>query len=128
MVLGTLTVESTRYDGQAWDAFGGAPDPFVGVIIGSATATPFYSGAGSDTFTVMFTGGATATNVRADALQAYLGLDVWDEDVSSHDWVGGCYTTVTQAAFTGAMQTMTCARVPSEMQSGFTLTWRLARF
>lgn len=128
MVLGTLTVQSTTYDGEAWDAFGGAPDPFVGVVIGSESAPPLYSGAGSDTFTVTFGAGAIASGVRADALQAYLAFFAYDEDVSSNDFIGGCYTTVTEATFTGAMQTMTCARVPSEMQSGFTLTWRLARF
>lgn len=128
VVLGTLTVEPTRYDGEAWDAFGGAPDPFVGVVIGSDTATPLYSGAGSDTFTVSFTADPVATNVRADALQAYLAFDVFDEDVSAHDVVGACVTNVTEAAFAGTLQTMNCPRNPSRMQSGFTLTWRLVRY
>lgn len=128
VVLGMLTVPTRRYDGEAWDPFGGAPDPFVGVVIGSDTATPLYSGAGSDTFTVSFTADPVATNVRADALQAYLAFDVYDEDVSAHDVVGACVTNVTEAAFAGTLQTMNCPRNPSLMQSGFTLTWRLVRY
>ena len=84
--------------------------------------------AGSDIFTVSFTADPVATNVRADALQAYLAFYVYDEDVTSHDAIGACVTNVTEAAFAGTLQTMNCPRNPSRMQSGFTLTWRLVRY
>ncbi len=128
VVLETLTVSTTTYAGDAWDALGGAPDPFVSVVIGSESAAPLSSGAGSDTFTVSFGAETVASNVRADALETYLAFYAYDQDVSANDVVGACTYTVTEAAFAGGTQTVNCPRDASTMQSGFMLTWHLERF
>lgn len=129
VVLEYVEVSSTYYTGEAWDALGGAPDPFVEVYVGSETATPARSGSSTDVFSVTYDGAPTATNARADALQSYLGFEVMDEDVSSNDRVGGCrYTGLVDAVFSGGTQTLDCPRDAATMNSGFTLYWHLERF
>jgi hypothetical protein len=129
VVLERLDVNTTDTSGAAWDVLGGAPDPFVEVRVGSATATPQRSGVGTDTFAVTFSGGATASNLRADSISAYLYFEAWDEDTTSNDSIGRCaYRDISEAVFGGATQTLTCGRDVSTVNAGFTLTWHLERF
>ena len=129
VVLEQLMVNPQTTAGDAWDALGGAPDPFIEIRVGSDTATPSRSGSGSDTFTVNFGSGATASNVRADAIKAYIDFTAWDEDATSNDVIGRCYyRDLADAAFGGATQTLNCNRDVASGQAGFTLTWHLERF
>ena len=135
VVLESLTVPATRYDGAGWDTIGGNPDPLVALIIGSSTATPVNSGSGSDTYSVTFPGGPTATDVRADALQAFLGFNVRDDDSpAASESIGYCTYDPTRgsplpaAVFTETTQTVDCGLDAPTMNSGFTLTWHLERF
>ena len=129
VVLETLRVPTTDYARSAWDPFGGAPDPFVEIRVGSDTATPARSGSGTDTFTVNFSGGATATNVRADTLRTLLRFDVLDYDsTSANDFIGACRATVDERVFVGTTQTRMCPVDAATRNSGFTLTWHLTRF
>lgn len=122
-------VSTQNTSGGAWDALGGAPDPFIEVRIGSEFATPYLSGAGSDTFTVNFTGGATATGERADAIWSVLDFTAWDEDATTDDAIGRCfYSGLSDAVFSGRTETLICDRNVSSGQAGFTLTWHLERF
>jgi hypothetical protein len=130
VVLEMLEVPTTDYTGAAWDAFGGAPDPFVEVRVGSDTATPSESGSATDTFTVAYDGSPTASDVRADALQTYLSFNVYDYDpTSANDWIGGGrYTGLEESVFTGGTQMLEFGPNPMNMSSGFTLYWHLERF
>lgn len=135
VVLESLTVPATRYDGAGWDTIGGNPDPLVALVIGSSTATPVNSGSASDSYSVTFTGGPTAMDVRADALQAYLGFNVRDDDSpAASESIGYCVfdpasgSPLPAAAFTEATQTLNCGIDAPTMNSGFMLTWHLERF
>ncbi|MEQ8460183.1 MAG: hypothetical protein RLO52_34120 [Sandaracinaceae bacterium] len=122
-------VEVNQYDlaGENWDVFGGLPDPFVEVRVGSETAIPTRTRSAADTFTANLNTVA-ASNVRADALMAHLSFWVYDEDTSAHDRVGACGGMVTEPIFGGMTQTSNCARDVSAGQAGFVLTWHLERF
>ncbi|MFO0578881.1 MAG: C2 domain-containing protein [Polyangia bacterium] len=81
-VLGvdSARIASTKSNGDAWDAFGGAPDPFV-MIDGRQTSTQ------QDTFTPVWREGATYT--AATLTGPGVSLTVYDEDVSANDVIGG---------------------------------------
>lgn len=129
VVLETLTVATTRYDGVGWDTIGGNPDPFVGVVVGSQLATPINSGTADDSYSVSFTGGATATGVRADQLETFLGFLVMDDDSpAASEAIGYCSWTFSGPEYTGATQTVNCGLDASTMNSGYVLTWHLERF
>lgn len=129
IVLETVSVSTTNTLGEAWDAFGGAPDPFVEVRVGAGETLVGTSGAGSDVFAVSFTGGATATDQRADALGQGLRFDVHDLDTTVHDFVGACVRTgIGRTDLLGGTQTMDCPRAVSSGNAGFTLTWHFERF
>ncbi|MBX3273068.1 MAG: hypothetical protein KF729_22585 [Sandaracinaceae bacterium] len=96
--------------------------------MGAEMSTPVgTSRTAADTFAVSYDA-TIASNVRADTLMRHLSFWVYDEDVSANDFVGACSTPVSEATFTGGLQTMNCARNPSGGQAGFSLTWRLNRF
>lgn len=133
VVVDRVEVSSTYYTGEAWDAFGGAPDPFVQVRVGSETAMPRRTAAGGDVFAVSFDGSPLLTDQRADALQTYLRFDVFDEDTAAHDFVGACYyapgvAPLPAAAFAGILQVVDCPRDATSMNSGFTVEWHLEPF
>jgi hypothetical protein len=128
-VLESLTVATTNTLGEAWDALGGAPDPYVEIRVASESAPPFISGTGSDAFEVTFTGGPTATDLRADALLTHLDFTVMDSDATSNDFMGRCvYAPLPPTTFDGTTQTLDCGFDAATMNSGFTLTWHLERF
>lgn len=129
IVLETLTVATTRYDGVGWDTIGGNPDPFVGIVVGSASATPILSGTANDTYSVSFTGGPTVTGARADDLGTFLGFAVFDDDSpAAEEGIGYCLVTLTGPEFGGATQTIDCGLDAATMNSGYVLTWHLERF
>ena len=129
IVLETLTVESTHHSGAAWDVMGGAPDPLVGIRVGSDTAAEQRTGAASDTFSVTYDGSPTVMNQRADDIQTYVGFLVYDEDLTDYEFIGWCSTrNIEEAAFAEVTQTQRCGSDPSTNNSGFTLTWHLERY
>lgn len=128
VVLETLTVANTRYDGVAWDTIGGTPDPFVSVYVGSETATPSQSAVADDAYSVRYDGGATVSGARSDALMAYLGFRVTDADTGVTEDIGYCDVFVVESTFTGTTQTLNCPIDPGTGNSGFVLTWHLERF
>ncbi len=79
----SATVPSTDSTGAAWDAFGGAPDPFVCLYLdGSATAVSCSGPPGAaDTFTPAWNKNWDVTVSAATKV----GITAWDEDTSAHD-------------------------------------------
>lgn len=129
VVLETLTVAATRYDGVGWDTVGGNPDPYVAIFVGSDMATPMVTSTADDTYAVAYDGTPTVSGERADRLETYLGFLVMDSDSPLDDEaIGGCSWNFTGPEYTGALQTLTCPLDAASGNSGFTLTWRLERF
>ncbi len=73
-------IATTKTTGDAWDAFGGAPDPFV-LIDGKKTTTI------QDTFMPTWNEGVTYT--AATLINQGVTVQVLDEDVSQNDNIGG---------------------------------------
>jgi len=128
IVVESVSVNAQTASGEAWDAFGGAPDPVVNVYVGTQTGYVGSTPAAADVFAATFDA-RVATDQRAEAMQTYLAFEVMDEDTSAHDRVGRCaYSgTLSDAPFTGASQTVDCERSPADDQAGFELRWHLER-
>lgn len=122
----SVSVQPQTTTGEAWDAFGGAPDPFVTAYVGSDTNAVGRTATANDTFSARYDA-VVGNALRADAIQAYLAFEVSDEDVSSNDRIGGCFITSTADAFSGASLTADCPRNPATGNAGFSLVWRLQR-
>ena len=80
----TVSVDSTKPNGAAWDAFGGAPD--IAVCSGSSAGTQCNMVAGSqarcqDSFACRY----------SMTLPTTFSITVWDLDVSADDIIGTCY-------------------------------------
>ncbi len=74
---------TTDATGSAWDAFGGAPDPYVSVVVNTVTVdTPTYA---NDTFTPAWNQTLLITLKTTDVLD----VDVWDSDGVSDDLIDG---------------------------------------
>ncbi|MBN8610269.1 MAG: hypothetical protein J0L92_06780 [Deltaproteobacteria bacterium] len=79
-----VSVPSSDPVGDAWDAFGGAPDPFIVVAVnGTPIAT---SATRDDAFGGTFFGPYDATLIGGGSL----AIEVWDEDVSANDLMFTC--------------------------------------
>ncbi|MBX3183684.1 MAG: hypothetical protein KIT72_06140 [Polyangiaceae bacterium] len=85
IVIDHLRVSTRNGAGEAWDAFGGAPDPFV--CVGSGCTTYF-----EDTFTCNWSdgtiGGSSPVRFSGYDLKRGVVMEVWDKDVSSNDLMG----------------------------------------
>jgi len=129
VVVDSVTAPTTDYNRAAWDPGGGAPDLYVEVRVGSATATPTRTAEGLDTFTTRFTG-ASAMNLRADDLQTLLRFDALDADFDAPDFIGACsYTSLEQSVFMdSSVRVLTCSSDAATRNSGFTAEWHLERF
>ncbi len=127
VVVVDVTLPTLDSAGVAWDGLGGAPDPFVEVRAGSDTATPGYTSTRNDVFSATYDE-TVLTNQRADTLQTRLRFDVYDEDVSAHDWVGACaYDGLPDEVFGGPTETLDCPADASAMAAGFDLHFRVVR-
>lgn len=73
-------IASTKTTGDAWDVFGGAPDPFV-LLDTRQTTTK------QDTFTPSWQEGTTYT--AATLTGPGVSITVYDEDAASNDLIGG---------------------------------------
>lgn len=85
--LDYVYTDTTKPNAEAWDAGGGAPDPFAVLQLntlpqGSPSTTI------DDTFDAQwFPAPAWTIAIQVgDALR----LDAYDEDLTVHDWIGGC--------------------------------------
>lgn len=96
--IDSATITSTKPDGSAWDAFGGAPDPFV-QLDSKRTSTK------QDTFTPTWQEGSTYT--ANNLLVQGVSVSLFDEDVSANDPIGGP-TTIrpTEADLRGGILTV----------------------
>lgn len=127
VIVVDATIPERTVAGETWDAFGGAPDTFVEVRIGSATATPASSSDQDDTLMPVWNETVVAS-ARADELKRLLRFDLTDRDATTHDFIGACfYEGLDDAMFSGANVTLTCPRDVATNNAGFTLRWRLAR-
>ncbi len=126
VVVVSVSVPSQTTTGEAWDALGGAPDPFVTVYVGSETNAVGRTATANDTFSANY-GVVVGNGQRADAILGYLGFQVSDEDVSAHDWIGGCFITGITDAFSGGDRVSECPRNAATGNAGFTIVWRLQR-
>ena len=108
----SVTVASTKTDGSTWDAFGGAPDPFVQLDTKRTTTK-------QDTFTATFGEGTsyTATNL----LNQGVAVTVYDEDVSANDLIGGP-TTVRPTEADLRSGTLTVTNLGQAQRITFTMT------
>ena len=128
LVLDTVRFDPTDYSGAAWDPTSG-PDPYIGVRIGSASSTPTYIDGPDDTLSITYTRANRVPDLRADALVAFLGFVVLEDD--SFDDDGVCSFVASPAAaswFAGTTQVSTCIADAARGVSGMTLTWHLERF
>lgn len=126
VIVESVHVNAQTAAGDAWDAFGGAPDPLVNVYIAAEGAYVGSTTSVADTFDATFNQ-RIATGQRAGALEAFLSFEVLDEDTTSNDFIGHCSITVGDDAFDAGTLEVDCPRVPADMQSGFTLRWHLER-
>ena len=79
---GTTTV--SKANGDAWDLFGGAPDPFVGISLNGQQVG--VTSVAKDTFSPFW-------NMFVEAAipaGSNLTFTVWDEDTSDHDFMFSC--------------------------------------
>lgn len=127
-MLDDLRVPATNYAGAAWDALGGAPDPIVDIVVGSASAVGVRQNGPDDVFTINYSGTPTVTNARASDIRAYLAFDVTDEDITDYELISACLVGMTDAAFSGLTQTVACPLNAASLQSGYTLHWHLEPF
>lgn len=107
LIAVSATIPQLDGTGATWDAFGGAPDPFVCLRVNDA---PFgtCSSAPSDTLTPTWN---KSWNVTINSTTRVV-LELWDEDVSSNDfiesiqWANGAafINAVRAGGFTGVRQ------------------------
>lgn len=85
--LDYVLTDLTKPNAEAWDAAGGAPDPFAVLEVnGQPVGLP--STTLDDTFDAQWFPAPswTVTLHVGDAVR----LDAYDEDLTVHDWIGGC--------------------------------------
>jgi len=87
--LTVVSIEVSQYDqnGEAWDYPGGMPDPFVCFYKNDQTSAEFCTTTKNDTFSATFNESFEAIINNSDKWS----VGVWDEDLSSDDWIQGWY-------------------------------------
>ena len=107
-------IASTKTTDDAWDAFGGAPDPYV-VLDTRRTTTQ------QDTFTPLWQEGATYT--ATNLLNQGVTVQVIDDDISAPDPIGGP-TVVRPSEADLRRGTLTVANLGQATSITFSLTPR----
>lgn len=83
----SATIRSTDGSGVAWDALGGAPDPYCDLYCpGTATTITSSTGIPQDTFSPTWTTGGCILKA-SDLIAKGFGIGVYDEDVSADDTI-----------------------------------------
>jgi hypothetical protein len=103
ITIQTVTVPSTDPQGEAWDAFGGAPDPYVCMYLDGVNEAVACSATVDDVFT------ATVNHTFEFDLHETTKVRflIWDEDVSDSDeiaWMGWDGTGFLSAARAGGFE------------------------
>ena len=119
-------VPTTKTSGEAWDGFGGAPDPAV--IVRSGTRMLGFTPEAGDVFEATFNY-TTPNDVTAEELMTDLVFEVVDVDAAANDTAGACrYSNLDpQVILGGATQTLECPRDASASRAGFSLRWQVTR-
>jgi hypothetical protein len=86
-------------NGQDWDVGGGAPDLYLGDPSGNPITTAI-----ADQFNATFPGPFEISLIAGGTLR----VDVWDEDISSHDFAFGCQANPITSALLRS-RTLSCA-------------------
>jgi hypothetical protein len=127
LIVESGTVSSFDGDGNAWDSFGGLPDPYVqfqlcyNASTKTASATGYTKNA-SNTLHPNWTSTKVLTGVKAyDLLNCVNLLGMWDSDILGgpnllvDSNMGDCSISFTESMFGGTLQQITCTpTVPSE--------------
>lgn len=123
LLLFSATIPATKASGDAWDAFNGLPDPYAKIAaVEGATRYEGTTAVLTDTRLPSFNA-VVLSNVPVSALKSSLRIDLYDDDVSFDDTIGGCAIPVGDTAFDGTLKTGTCAA--SSTGVAFTFTYRL---
>jgi hypothetical protein len=94
--LDFIDADTTKPGGEAWDVGGGAPDPFAELTIEGVSQG--VSSTINDTFAAQWPDPVPSWTVTITAGSS-VRVDAWDEDVTTHDWLGGCeIASITAAA------------------------------
>lgn len=88
----SVTVSSRKPSGEAWDAFGGAPD--IALCTNSALGQRCISGSGVTTSAAFSRGRCqdafSCVFVVTVPVEGPFSVSIYDVDVSEHDTIGGC--------------------------------------
>ena len=76
-----FTVSGSKSNGDAWDAFGGAPDPTVELYVDDSWIGTF--GVASDTFDPYWDSGYSFAMTESSVVE----FSIWDQDISEHDFI-----------------------------------------
>lgn len=94
LVVKSATIKSTKANGESWDFFGNAPDPYVKVgkydSDGKLTIVQQTDDVGDD-YRPSFNKKLFAVREGDDLI-----IQVWDKDVAKHDLIGEYRLTVTR--------------------------------
>ncbi len=108
VLLLSAVVSATNANGDAWDAFGGNPDPYIqmtttdGVTSAEARSTTLNDTTSPSWFENVL------TNVVAEALLGSLIFRVFDDDTFSDTAMASCSTRLEESFFDGGTLTITC--------------------
>jgi Ca2+-dependent lipid-binding protein len=105
----------TKLNGNAWDAFGGLPDPIVSVLSSAGYGTSTYR---SDTLKPVWNE-TLIKNQTAAALKSEMTVTVTDSDSAFDDPVGSCKLTLKDADFDGAIHTLSCPKTTESVAFTF---------
>ena len=115
----SAVLPATNKSGDAWDLGGGLPDPYVKVVAGARVGqSPFVADTANPTWSFV-----ALSNVPARDLQGAVTLEVWDDDLTTDDFVGGCALRLADPDFSGALRSGTCAA--SSTGVAFTFSYKL---
>lgn len=119
LVIVSAAMPATNKAGAAWDVGGGLPDPYVKVTAGARVGeSPFVPDTASPTWSFI-----ALSNVPGRDLQGAVTLEVWDDDLTTDDFMGGCALRLGDPDFSGALRSGTCAASPTGV--AFTFSYKL---
>jgi hypothetical protein len=129
----SAVIPSQTKAGYAWDILGGLPDGKVrgySGLTGTDKSTAAHTDTTkfvADTLTPVWTDGNVLFNSAGgvsstELLGGKLRLDVFDDDVASDDYVGGCVQTLTAADFAGTLKDVKC---PADTEVAVTIRYKI---
>lgn len=130
LVLINGEVEGEMHDGASWDAFGGAPDPYLELLFEpNGGQSVSYTTATRNNTLVPEWNETVLLNVKASDLLSdsnnTITYRLWDEDVSYDDRIGACVGAGYEAGLFGSIIQVTCPENANSNNSGWVLRFRL---